>query len=90
MAVNVLKSPFTIIPLYIMGGLLFLLFIHLLYGGAGIIHHDVRIIIIFQKVPHGVVEETSLGYLQFWLLRDMNETFIPLLYVVSHYMVFLH
>ena len=37
-----------------------------------------------------MVEETSLGHLGCWLLRDMNKKFIPILVVVSHYMVFLH
>ena len=42
---DVLELPCLIIPLYISGSVLFLLFLHLCYGGALIIYHDVRIFI---------------------------------------------
>ena len=67
-----------------MDGVLFIIFLYLCYRAALIIHHDVRIILIFEKVPHVVVEETSLGHLEFRLLWAMNEKFIPILTVVSH------
>ena len=79
-----------IIPLYVTGGVLFLLFLHLWYGGALVIQHDVRILVIFEKGPHVLIAETSLGNLECWLLWDMNENFITIFDVVSHYMVFLH
>ena len=37
-----------------------------------------------------MVEETRLGHLEFWLLWDMNNKFIPILVVVNHYILFLH
>ena len=78
-----------IIPIYIAGGVLFLISPHLWYGGAGIIYHDVRVF-IFEKVPHVVVEKTNLGHNECWSLWDTNEKSIPILAVGSHYMMFLH
>ena len=71
-----------------MYGVLFLLFLHLWYVLAWIIQHDVHV--FFEKLPYIVVEKTRLGHTEFWLLWDMNREFIPILNVISHYMVFLY
>ena len=59
-------------------------FLPLVVWGSGNFHHDMRIILIFEKVPHVVVEETSLGHLECWSLWDMNDKFIPILAVESN------
>ena len=81
---DVRELPCAISPLYITGGVLFLIFLNLWYVGALIIHHDVHILLIFEKVPHVVVEDTSLGHLECWPLWDMDDKLIPVLTVVIH------
>ena len=41
-------------------------------------------VLILEKVPNIVVEETSLGHLKICPLWDMNDKFIPILTVVGH------
>ena len=77
-------------PIYIAGGVLFIIFPRLWYIVSGIIHRDVHILLIFEKLLHVVVEETSLSHLECWSLWDMNNIFIPILTVVSNYMLFIH
>ena len=67
-----------------MDGVLFIIFLYLCYRAALIIHHDVRIILIFEKVPHVVVEETSLGHIECSFLWSMNDKSIPIFTNVSH------
>ena len=70
-------------PIYITVSVLFHIYLQLWYWGAWIIYNDVRVI-IFEKVPHSVVEDTSLGHLECWMLWDMNDKFIPILTAVGH------
>ena len=58
-------------PIYITSGVMILLLIHLWGGIALIVHHNARI--FFEKLPHIVVEETSLGHFKCRLLWYMNE-----------------
>ena len=67
-----------------MDGVLFIIFLYLCYRAALIIHHDVRIILIFEEVTHVMVEETSLGHLECWLLWDMNDKSIPISTDICH------
>ena len=67
-----------------MGGVLFLTLLYLWDVVILIIHRDVRILFVFEKVPHIKIEETSLDYLECWLLWDMDGKFIPILTVISH------
>ena len=87
---DVLELPCTISPLFIMGSVMFLIFLHLWYGGALIINLDVKILFVFEKVNHIMVEDTRLGHLECWSLWKMNEKLIPILNVISTYMVFLY
>ena len=54
------------------------------------VNHSPWCVHFFEKVTHIVVEKTSIGNLECWLLWDMNEKFIPILTIISHYMVFLY
>ena len=90
LASDILKFSCAIIPIYTMGGVLFILFLHLWNRRAQIVHRDVFIILVFEKVPHAMVEETSLGYLECWLLWVMNDKFIPISTVTCHWVVFLN
>ena len=62
---------------------MFLILLHMWYGGAQIIHQDVHILFICEKVPHVLVEETSLFRLKCWSLWATNEKLIPILNVVG-------
>ena len=64
-----MEFPCAMSTLYITGSVLFLLFLQLWYGGLLIIYYDVCVI-IFEKVPHIVLEDTSLGHLECWTLWD--------------------
>ena len=77
-----LELPYIIIPLYTTGSVLIRIFLHLWYGGAWIIYHDVCIL-IFEKVPHTMIYETILGNLECWTLWDLNNKFIIILTVVG-------
>ena len=76
-----LSCPIT--PIYITGSTMFPLFLHLWNGRVEIVHHDVCIIFVFEKVPHIVVEETVLAHFKFQLLWDMNGKLIPILTVIQ-------
>ena len=67
-----------------MSSVLSILFLHLWYEGAWIIHYDLRAISVFEKVAHTVVEYTILGHIKYWFLWDMNEKLITVLTVISH------
>ena len=43
---DVLEAPCMISPFYIMGGVSFLLVLHLWYVGMGVVHQDVRVLIL--------------------------------------------
>ena len=86
---DVIELPCVISPIYIDGVVLFLILLHVWYGGYGTINHDLRILLIFEKVPHVVLEETSLVHLEYFLLWDMNDKLVLILDVVSHYIVFM-
>ena len=43
---DVLGLPCTISPFYIAGGVSFLLVLHLWYLGMGVLHHDVRVLVL--------------------------------------------
>ena len=62
-----------IIPIYITGSVSFLLLLHLWYGGELAILHDVQFL-IFENLPHVVVEEISLVNIECWLVWDMCHT----------------
>ena len=50
-----MKLSCAIRPLYITGGVLFLLFLHLCNGIVLIIHRDLCIILVIEKVPHDII-----------------------------------
>ena len=54
---GVLELPFTISPFYIAGGVSFLLVLHLWYWGMGVVHQDVRVLVLLE-VPHIMVKHT--------------------------------
>ena len=43
---DVLESPCMISPFYIVGGVSLLLVLHLWYWGMGVVHYDVRVLVI--------------------------------------------
>ena len=43
---DVLELPCRISPFYIVVGVSFLIVLHLWYWGMGVIHHDVRVLVI--------------------------------------------
>ena len=63
LASDVMELPCAISPIYITGSVLFLISLRLWNGRAWIIHHDLCVILVFEKVPHVVVENTRLGHL---------------------------
>ena len=65
-------------PIYITVSVLFHIYLQLWYWGAWVIYNDVRII-IFEKLTHIVVEETSLGNIECWSLWYVNNKFITIL-----------
>ena len=69
--------------IYITGGVFFLS-LHLCYGIALIVTHDVCVIFFFEKLTHIVVKETSLGHFKPWLMLAINEKFILIFTVVCH------
>ena len=73
-----------------MGGVLFLLLIHLWNVRSLIVHHDMCILLVFEKVPHILVEETSLGRFEYWSLCTMNFKLIPVLTSICHYVLFIY
>ena len=54
----------------------------------GVIHHDVRILFIYE-VPHIMVKQTSIGHLKCWPLWDVDDKLISILAVVGHEVIFL-
>ena len=43
---DVLELPCMISSFYITGGVYFLLVLHLWYWGTGVVHHDVRVLVL--------------------------------------------
>ena len=70
-------------PIFGVGGVYFLIFLRLWYGGMQVVHHDVCIFVL-QEVPHVMVKQTRLGHLKCWTLWDVDEKTISILAVVGH------
>ena len=79
-----LKLSFIISPLYITGGVLILLLLHMWNVRARIFHHDVYVLHVFEKVSHTVVGKTSLGHFKCWLLWPTNDKIFTIETVICH------
>ena len=77
-------------PLYITGGLLLLLFLHLCNGRFWIFHCDLYIVIVIEKVPHLIIQKTILGNFECRLLWSVDGKFIPILTVICHQVMLLY
>ena len=88
LTIDVLESPFTISPFNITGGISFILVLHLCYWEMQVVHHDVRILVLYE-VLHIMVKQTGLGHLKCWLMWSVYDKLISILAVVGHKVIFL-
>ena len=88
LTIDVMKSPCTISPFYIAGGVSFLLVLNFWYWGMRVVHHDVRVLVIYE-VNHIMVKHTNIVHLKCWTLWDVDDKLISVLAVVGHRVIFL-
>ena len=85
---DVLELTCAISSFYVAGGVSFILVPHLCYGGTRVINHDVRIFVI-DEVPNIIIEQNSLGNLEYWTLWSVKKKLISIVAVVGHHTILL-